>query len=121
MPVINIVNDNRNNVEQDVGQEQMVVQQTFVDAYPETTRPKHNKWVALALLFFFGFFGGHKFYEGKYIQGILYFGLFVLYFVIFSQSNHGTNDFAFIMIPLMLLIILCTIDFIRILLKPHYY
>ena len=31
-----------------------------------------NKWVALALCFFIGFLGGHKFYEGKTGTGILY-------------------------------------------------
>ena len=38
-----------------------------------------NKWVALFLCFFFGFIGGHKFYEGKAGVGLLYmctFGLF---------------------------------------------
>ena len=40
-----------------------------------------NKWVALALCFFGGFFGLHKFYEGKIGMGILYFftgGLFLI-------------------------------------------
>jgi len=31
-----------------------------------------NKWVALLLCFFLGYFGGHKFYEGKIGMGILY-------------------------------------------------
>lgn len=31
-----------------------------------------NKWVALALCFFLGGFGAHKFYEGKVGMGILY-------------------------------------------------
>lgn len=31
-----------------------------------------NKWVAFCLCFFFGFFGAHKFYEGKVGMGILY-------------------------------------------------
>lgn len=34
-------------------------------------RPK-NKWVALLLCVFLGFFGAHKFYEGKIGTGILY-------------------------------------------------
>lgn len=34
-------------------------------------RPK-NKWVALCLCVFLGFFGAHKFYEGKAGMGILY-------------------------------------------------
>ena len=38
-----------------------------------------NKWISLALCFFIGYFGIHKFYEGKIGMGILYlctFGLF---------------------------------------------
>jgi len=38
-----------------------------------------SKWVALLLCFFLGYFGAHKFYEGKVGMGILYlftFGLF---------------------------------------------
>lgn len=31
-----------------------------------------NKWVALALCFFLGMLGAHKFYEGKAGMGILY-------------------------------------------------
>lgn len=31
-----------------------------------------NKWVALCLCIFLGFFGAHKFYEGKAGMGILY-------------------------------------------------
>ena len=41
-------------------------------------KPK-NKWVAIALLILLGYFGAHKFYEGKFGMGILYlftFGLF---------------------------------------------
>lgn len=34
-------------------------------------KPK-NKWVAFCLCFFLGFFGAHKFYEGKAGMGILY-------------------------------------------------
>ena len=38
-----------------------------------------NKWVAFCLCLFLGYFGAHKFYEGKAGKGILYlftFGLF---------------------------------------------
>ena len=38
-----------------------------------------NKWVAFFLCLFLGFFGGHKFYEGRVGMGIVYlltFGLF---------------------------------------------
>lgn len=44
----------------------------------KTPTPK-NKWVAFLLCFFLGEFGAHKFYERKYLLGILYlftFGLF---------------------------------------------
>ncbi|MBR3864709.1 MAG: NINE protein [Clostridia bacterium] len=31
-----------------------------------------NKWVAFILCYIFGFFGAHKFYEGKHKQGLIY-------------------------------------------------
>lgn len=37
-----------------------------------------NKWVALDLCIFLGYFGAHKFYEGKIGMGILYFFTFGL-------------------------------------------
>lgn len=40
-----------------------------------------NKWVALLLCFFLGYFGAHKFYEGRIGLGILYLftgGLFLI-------------------------------------------
>lgn len=54
-----------------------------------------NKWVSLLLCFFLGFFGLHKFYEGKIGMGILYIltaGLFgigwlVDIFVILCKPN----------------------------------
>ncbi len=54
-----------------------------------------NKWVSLLLCLFLGFFGAHKFYEGKIGMGILYiftFGLFgigaiVDFFVILFKPN----------------------------------
>ena len=39
--------------------------------YPVTMRMR-NKWVAIALCLLLGFFGAHKFYEGKIGMGILY-------------------------------------------------
>lgn len=44
-----------------------------------------NKWVAFCLCLFLGFFGAHKFYEGKAGMGILYlftFGLFGIGWII---------------------------------------
>ncbi len=54
-----------------------------------------NKWVALLLCIFLGFFGAHKFYEGKAGMGILYIftgGLFCIgvvidFFVILAKPN----------------------------------
>lgn len=43
-------------------------------------RPK-NKWVALILCAFLGFFGAHKFYEGKTGMGILYIFTGGLFFI----------------------------------------
>lgn len=57
-----------------------------------------NKWAALVLCIFFGFIGGHKFYEGKVGMGILY---------IFTLGLFGIG---------------VIVDFISILFKPvHYY
>lgn len=32
-----------------------------------------NKWVALILCFFLGVIGAHKFYERRYLLGVVYF------------------------------------------------
>ena len=40
-----------------------------------------NKWVALLLCIFLGFFGAHKFYEGRTIMGILYIFTGGLFFI----------------------------------------
>lgn len=56
-----------------------------------------NKWVALALCFFLGFWGAHKFYEGKTGMGILY---------IFTVGLFGIG---------------LLIDFISLLFKPNPY
>ena len=45
----------------------------------QTSNRQKNKWIAFLLCLFLGFFGAHKFYEGKSGLGILYlltFGLF---------------------------------------------
>lgn len=41
--------------------------------YEEHTGTKRNKWVAFTLCIVLGFFGAHKFYEKKFLIGILYF------------------------------------------------
>lgn len=54
-----------------------------------------NKWVALALCVFLGFFGAHKFYEGKIGMGILYlftaglfgFGIIIDFFTLLFKPN----------------------------------
>lgn len=38
-----------------------------------------NKWVAFCLCLFLGYFGAHKFYEGKAGMGVLYFFTFGLF------------------------------------------
>ena len=56
-----------------------------------------NKWVSVLLCFFLGFFGAHKFYEGKIGMGILY---------LFTGGLFGFG---------------CLIDFIVLLFKPNPY
>lgn len=41
--------------------------------YEEAHGNKRNKWIALALCLVAGIFGAHKFYEKKFLIGILYF------------------------------------------------
>lgn len=64
--------------------------------YMPMGRPK-NKWVALALCFFLGVFGAHRFYEGKIGTGIIWF---------LTAGFFGIGAF---------------IDFLRILFKPNPY
>ena len=60
--------------------------------------PPKNKWIALILCGLLGFFGAHKFYEGKLGTGLLY---------LFTCGGCG---------------FLWMIDFIILLFKPtHYY
>ncbi|MBR6530090.1 MAG: TM2 domain-containing protein [Clostridia bacterium] len=66
-----VINNSNNNVNTNTN----VVGAVGAFGYPK------NKWVALALCFFLGFLGAHKFYEGKAGMGILYlftFGFFGL-------------------------------------------
>ncbi len=57
-------------------------------------QPK-NKWIALLLWLFLGLVGGHKFYEGKILMGIVYIftaglfgiGLFIDFFAILFKPN----------------------------------
>ncbi len=56
-----------------------------------------NKWISLLLCIFLGYFGAHKFYEGKIGMGILY---------IFTMGIFGIG---------------VLIDFIKLLFKPNPY
>ena len=52
-----------------------------VNAAPAPMGRQKNKWVAIVLCLLLGYFGGHKFYEGKIGMGILYLftaGLFMI-------------------------------------------
>ncbi len=54
-----------------------------------------NKWVSLLLCIFLGFFGAHKFYEGKIGMGIIYLftgglfciGLIIDFFALLAKPN----------------------------------
>ena len=77
MPVINITNSNesKNDVRNEVKQEQSNVQVAgafgaFIQGAP--TGQLCNKWVSFILCILFGYFGAHKFYEGKKTMGIIY-------------------------------------------------
>lgn len=65
-------------LEQATSQPQVVINNSNMNTNTNTNvngvigaKPK-NKWVAFCLCFFLGFFGAHKFYEGKAGMGILY-------------------------------------------------
>lgn len=45
---------------------------TATSALSKKTPKGHNKWMAVIIAFFFGFLGGHKFYLGKTLHGVLY-------------------------------------------------
>ena len=54
---------------------------TNINSTPTYRGKEKNKWVALFLCIFLGLWGGHKFYEGKFLTGILYMctgGLFLV-------------------------------------------
>lgn len=72
-------------------------QQTQVVINNVTPRQLKSKWAALALCFFFGLIGAHKFYEGKTGMGILY---------LFTGGLFGIG---------------AIIDFIILLFKPSHY
>lgn len=67
-----VINNANNNVNTNT--------QTQTVSAAQMKKPK-DKWVALLLCFFLGFFGAHKFYEGKIGMGVVYLftcGLFVI-------------------------------------------
>lgn len=47
-------------------------QSTYSNTFQNTSQPKKNKHIKIVLCLFLGFFGAHKFYEGKTRIGILY-------------------------------------------------
>lgn len=57
-----IINNNNSNINKNINTNEEVV-----------FRKRKNKWVAFILCLLFGFFGIHKFYEGKVGIGIVYF------------------------------------------------
>ncbi len=52
-----------------------------VEPAPMVGREPKNKWITFLLCLFFGFFGAHKFYEGKIGYGILYIMTMGIFFV----------------------------------------
>ena len=66
---------------------------TITSATP--TGKRCNKWIALVLCFFFGWWGVHRFYEGKIVTGILWLltlgmfgiGSFVDFWLILFKQN----------------------------------
>lgn len=66
-------------------------------------RKKKKKWITMILIFLLGAFGGHKFYEGKYITGIVY--------MMITFTGLGT----------IVTIFACIIDFIQLLFEPSVY
>ena len=40
-----------------------------------------NKWVSILLCIFLGYFGAHKFYEGKILSGLVYMFTCGLFFI----------------------------------------
>lgn len=70
--VINNANTNTNTNTQ--------VQKQTVAPVVVAARPK-NKWVAILLCLFLGYLGGHKFYEGKIVMGVVYLFTMGLFFI----------------------------------------
>jgi len=58
-----------------INQPQPIIQTNSI----ERRLKEKNKWVTLLLCIFFGWFGIHRFYEGKIITGILWFFTFGLF------------------------------------------
>lgn len=56
-----------------IPQSNYIEQKQYIEqpAFQYARKPK-SKWKALAICYFFGLFGGHKFYEGKTREGFLY-------------------------------------------------
>lgn len=71
-----------------------------------TRRGPYNKVVSLLLLFFVGYIGAHKFYEGKTSVGVLYIFLIA---------------FSWLIVPGIILGFALLLDFISLLFKPFEY
>ena len=58
---------------------QIIINNSNSNVNKNASLKQKNKWVALLLCLFLGFFGAHKFYEGKILFGIIYFLTFGLF------------------------------------------
>lgn len=61
----------QNNNEKNIVINNNAVANSAVPAYMIAGKAK-NKWVSFLLCLFLGYFGAHKFYEGKILLGVLY-------------------------------------------------
>ena len=90
---------------------------------------KCNKAASLVFVFLFGFFGLHKFYEGKVATGVIYIVLNIVSFLftlpfVFLSFFLGKLGFILLCIGLvgfLTLAILCFVDLIKIAKQQEYY
>lgn len=67
VPTINWKNNTNNN-----GANNVIVNNVNQNTNAIYTYNAKNKWIAFLLCLFLGVIGGHKFYEGKILMGIIY-------------------------------------------------